>query len=65
VSRGADGAGASRGVPVVAGRGGIAASNIGYVPQPLLDRMKRHEIDTGVCDGVTPAEAQRVKDLFR
>lgn len=36
---------------------------IGCVPQALLSRVQRHEIDTGVRVGVTTAEARRVKEL--
>jgi transposase len=39
------------------------APKIGCVPQTLLGWVQRHEIDTGVRDGVTSAEAQRVKEL--
>jgi len=35
------------------------------VPQTLLEWVKRQEIDSGVREGVTAAEAQRVKDLER
>ena len=41
------------------------APKIGCVPQTLLDWVKRVEVDTGVRDGVTTAEAQRVKELER
>lgn len=41
------------------------APKIGCVPQTLLSWVQRHEIDTGVRDGVTTAEAQRVKELER
>ncbi len=41
------------------------ASKIGCVPQTLLTWVQRHEIDSGVRDGVTTAEAKRVKDLER
>jgi transposase len=41
------------------------APKIGCVPQTLLGWVQRHEVDTGVRDGVTPAEAQRVKELER
>jgi transposase-like protein len=41
------------------------APKIGCVPQTLLEWVKRVEVDTGVRDGVTTAEAQRVKDLER
>ena len=38
---------------------------VGCVPQTLLEWVKRQEIDTGVREGVTTGEAQRVKDLER
>ncbi|MDB5816734.1 MAG: transposase [Rhizobacter sp.] len=38
---------------------------IGCVPQTLLTWVKRVEIDSGVREGVTTTEAQRVKDLER
>jgi transposase len=41
------------------------APKMGCVPQTLLTWVQRHEIDTGVRDGVTTAEAQRVKELER
>jgi transposase-like protein len=41
------------------------APKIGCVPQTLLDWVKRQEIDSGVREGVTTSEAQRVKDLER
>jgi len=41
------------------------APKIGCVPQTLLGWVQRHEIDTGVREGVTTAEAQRVKELER
>jgi transposase len=41
------------------------ALKIGCVPQTLLDWVKRHEIDSGKREGVTTAEAQRVKELRR
>jgi transposase-like protein len=41
------------------------APKIGCVPQTLLDWVKRQEIDSGVREGVTTTEAQRVKDLER
>jgi transposase len=42
----------------------IAPKN-GCVPQTLLSWVKRVEIDTGVREGVTTSEAQRVKELER
>ena len=39
------------------------ASKIGCVPQTLLTWVKRQEVDSGVRDGVTTAEKQRVKEL--
>lgn len=41
------------------------APKIGCVPQTLLTWVKRHEIDSGVREGVTTLEAQRVKELER
>ena len=38
---------------------------IGCVPQTLLTWIQRHEIDTGAREGVTIAEAKRVKELKR
>jgi|SRR5581483_8519591 len=41
------------------------APKIGCVPHTLLEWVKRHEVDAGVRDGLTTAEAQRVKELER
>ena len=41
------------------------APKIGCVPQTLLTWVQRHEVDAGVRDGVTTAEAKRVKELER
>jgi transposase len=41
------------------------APKIGCVPQTLLTWVKRHEIDTGVREGTTTADAQRMKELER
>ena len=41
------------------------APKIGCVPQTLLGWVHRHEVDTGVRDGVTTAEAKRIKELER
>ena len=41
------------------------APKIGCVPQTLLEWVKRVEVDTGLREGVTTSEAQRVKDLER
>jgi transposase len=41
------------------------APKIGCVPQTLHDWVRKHEIDTGMCDGVTSAERNRVKALER
>jgi transposase len=38
---------------------------IGCVPQTLNEWIKRVEVDTGARDGVTTAQAQRVKELER
>jgi transposase-like protein len=39
------------------------APKIGCVPQTLHDWVRKHEIDTGMRDGVTSAERDRVKAL--
>jgi len=41
------------------------APKIGCVPQTLHEWVKRVEVDTGVREGVTTNEAQRMKDLER
>ena len=41
------------------------AGKIGCTPQTLLDWVKQAEIDVGTRDGVTTAEALRVKELER
>ncbi len=41
------------------------APKIGCVPQTLLDWVKRQEVDSGVREGVTTTEGQRVKELER
>lgn len=41
------------------------APKIGCVPQTLHDWLRKHEIDTGMRDGVTSAERDRVKALER
>jgi transposase len=41
------------------------APKIGCVPQTLLSWVQRHEVDTGVRDGVTMADAKRMKELER
>jgi transposase len=41
------------------------APKIGCVPQTLLTWVKRVEIDTGVREGVTTSDAQRMKELER
>ena len=41
------------------------APKVGCVPQTLLTWVQRHEVDSGVREGVTTAEAQRVKELER
>ena len=41
------------------------APKIGCVPQTLLTWVKRHEIDSGVREGTTTADAQRMKELER
>ena len=41
------------------------APKIGCVPQTLLSWVKRHEIDAGVREGTTTADAKRMKELER
>ena len=41
------------------------APKIGCVPQTLNDWVRKHEIDTGMRDGVTSEERERVKALER
>ena len=41
------------------------APKMGCVPQTLLEWVRRHEGDSGVRDGTSTAEAQRVKELER
>lgn len=41
------------------------APKIGCVAQTLHDWLRKHEIDTGMRDGVTSAERDRVKALER
>jgi transposase len=41
------------------------APKIGCVPQTLLEWVKRVEVDTGVREGVTTADGQRLKELER
>jgi transposase-like protein len=41
------------------------ASKIGCVPQTLHTWVKQHEVDAGHREGVSTAEAQRIKDLER
>ena len=41
------------------------APKIGCVPQTLHEWVKRVEVDTGVRDGVTSSDAQRMKELER
>ena len=41
------------------------AGKIGCVPQTLLSWVRQHEIDAGQRDGISTADAQRIKDLER
>jgi transposase-like protein len=41
------------------------APKIGCVPQTLNDWVRRHEVDTGLRDGVTTEERERIKALER
>ena len=62
---GAHGAGAPRRVPLDGAAIESIAPKIGCVPQTLNEWVKRVEVDTGLRDGVTTAEAQRVKEPER
>jgi transposase len=41
------------------------AVKIGCASQTLLTWVQRHEVDTGVREGVTTADARRMKELER
>lgn len=41
------------------------AAKIGCTPQTLNEWVKRHEIDTGLREGVTTEERERIKALER
>ncbi len=41
------------------------APKIGCVPQTLNEWVRKHEIDSGVRDGVSGAERERLKELER
>ena len=41
------------------------AAKIGCVPQTLHTWVRQHEVDAGQRDGVSTADAQRIKDLER
>jgi transposase-like protein len=41
------------------------APKIGCVPQTLNEWVRKHEVDTGMRDGVSSAERERVKELER
>ena len=41
------------------------ALTIGCVPQTLNEWVKRDQVDTGVRDGITTTEMQRLKELER
>jgi transposase len=41
------------------------APKIGCVPQTLHDWIRKHEVDTGLRDGVTSEERDRIKSLER
>ncbi len=41
------------------------APKIGCAPQTLHDWVKKHEIDTGLRDGITSEERDRIKALER
>ena len=41
------------------------APKIGCVPQTINEWVKRHQIDTGIRDGISTSELQRLKELER
>ena len=41
------------------------AAKVGCVPQTLHTWVKQHEIDAGQREGISTAEAQRIKELER
>lgn len=41
------------------------APKIGCISATLLERVKRSEIDSGMRDGMTSSERERVKELHR
>ena len=41
------------------------AAKIGCAPHTLLEWVKKHQIDTGLRDGVTSEERDRIKALER
>jgi transposase len=41
------------------------AEKIGCVPQTLLEWVRKHEVDSGMRDGVTSEERERIKALER
>ena len=42
-----------------------SSQELGYVPQTLNEWVRKHEVETGMRDGVTSAERERVKALER
>ena len=41
------------------------APKIGFVPQTLHEWVRKHEVDTGMREGVTSEERDRIKGLER
>ena len=64
-ARGSDGSGASRRVPVAVGGGSVDCALDWLRAATLLSWIQRHEVDTGVREGVTGAERLRMKALER
>jgi transposase len=60
----AKGEGAPRGTPVAVGSPRVECAKL-TACRRRCGRVKRQEVDSGVRDGVTIAEAQRVKELER
>ena len=64
-TRRSHGSGAPRRVPSLWAAIESIAPKIGCVPQTLDEWVKRDEIDSGVKDGITTSELQRLKELER
>ena len=43
----------------------LLAPKIGCVPHMLYEWMRKHKVDSGVCQGTTTADKDRLKELER